>query len=146
MAVLETIKTIGDLVPEIQNLRARCRQTCSDLEVVLVNLRQKLNDDLRKQEIEGKAEQGVIYLKKNKFNDTNPIVKAIDVNKEIFIKDGKGSGHHGGDYEIMNSIVSYLNGNHNIVTITKLEDSINGHLVVYAADKSRLEGKTEKIR
>ncbi len=50
MAVLETIKTIGDLVPEIQNLRARCRQTCSDLEVVLVNLRQKLNDDLRKQE------------------------------------------------------------------------------------------------
>lgn len=97
-------------------------------------------------EIEGKAEQGIIYLKKNKFNDTNPIVETIDVNKEIFVKDGKGSGHHGGDYEIMNSIISYLNGDHNIVTITKLEDSINGHLVVYAADKSRLEGKTEKIR
>lgn len=52
MAVLETIKTIGDLVPKIQNLRAQCRQTCSDLEVVLVNLRQKVNDNLKKQEDE----------------------------------------------------------------------------------------------
>lgn len=50
MAVLETIKTIGDLVPKIQKLRAQCQQTCGDLEVVLVNLRQKVNDDLRKQE------------------------------------------------------------------------------------------------
>ncbi|MCM1404695.1 MAG: translation initiation factor IF-2 N-terminal domain-containing protein, partial [Prevotella sp.] len=50
MAVLETIKTIGDLVPKIQNLRAQCRQTCSDLEVVLVNLRQKVSDNLKQQE------------------------------------------------------------------------------------------------
>ena len=54
MAVLETIKTIGDLVPEIQNLRAQCRQTCGDLEVVLVNLRQKVNDNLKKQEDEAR--------------------------------------------------------------------------------------------
>ncbi|MCQ2381968.1 MAG: hypothetical protein MJ054_01545, partial [Clostridia bacterium] len=54
MAVLETIKTIGDLVPEIQNLRARCRQACGDLEVVLVNLRQKANDNLKKQEDEAR--------------------------------------------------------------------------------------------
>ena len=52
MAVLETIKTIGDLVPKIQDLRAQCRQTCGDLEVVLVNLRQKVNDNLKKQEDE----------------------------------------------------------------------------------------------
>ncbi len=50
MAVLETIKTIGDLVPKIQNLRAQCRQTCGDLEVVLVNLRQKVSDNLKQQE------------------------------------------------------------------------------------------------
>lgn len=54
MAVLETIKTIGDLVPEIQNLRAKCRQTCGELEVVLVNLRQKVNADLKKQEDEAR--------------------------------------------------------------------------------------------
>ena len=50
MAVLETIKTIGDLVPKIQELRNQCRQTCSDLEVVLVNLRQKAAEDLKQQE------------------------------------------------------------------------------------------------
>ncbi|MBS7401833.1 MAG: translation initiation factor IF-2 [Eubacteriales bacterium] len=54
MAVLETIKTIGDLVPEIQNLRARCRQACGELEVRLVDLRQKANDNLRKQEDEAR--------------------------------------------------------------------------------------------
>ncbi|MBO5229215.1 MAG: translation initiation factor IF-2 [Clostridia bacterium] len=54
MAVLETIKTIGDLVPEIQNLRTQCRQTCGDLEVVLVNLRQKVSADLKKQEDEAR--------------------------------------------------------------------------------------------
>ena len=54
MAVLETIKTIGDLIPKIQTLREQCRHTCADLEVVLVNLRQKANDDLRKQEDEAR--------------------------------------------------------------------------------------------
>ncbi len=54
MAVLEKIKTIGDLVPEIQNLRERCRQTRGDLEVVLVNLRQKIEDNLKKQEDEAR--------------------------------------------------------------------------------------------
>lgn len=51
---LETIKTIHGLVPEIQTLRAKCHQTCSDLEGVLVDLRQKLNDNLKKQEDEAR--------------------------------------------------------------------------------------------
>ncbi len=54
MAVLETIKTIGSLVPKIQNLRAQCQKTCGDLEIVLVNLRQKYSEDLRKQEDEAR--------------------------------------------------------------------------------------------
>ena len=52
MAVLETIKTIGNLVPEIQNLRAQCHRACGDLEIVLVNLRQKFSNDLEKQQRE----------------------------------------------------------------------------------------------
>ena len=92
-------------------------------------------------EIEGKVEQGIIYLKKNKFNSVIPEITAIDINKDIV-----SGGHHGGDYEIMKSIVEYLNGNRNIITITKLEDSINGHLVVYAADESRLSNQIVKIR
>ncbi len=51
---IETIKAIGDLVPKIQNLRAKCRQACGELEIVLVNLRQKVNADLKKQEDEAR--------------------------------------------------------------------------------------------
>ena len=54
MAILETIKTIGDLVPEIKKIREKCRQTCGELEIVLVNLRQKVNADLKKQEDEAR--------------------------------------------------------------------------------------------
>jgi len=57
MAVLETIGTIGKLVPEIQKLRAQCRQTCGDLETVLVGLRQKVSSDLKKQEDQARQEE-----------------------------------------------------------------------------------------
>ena len=49
-------------------------------------------------EIEGKVEQGIIYLKKNKFNSVIPEITTIDINKDIV-----ASGHHGGDFEIMRS-------------------------------------------
>lgn len=49
MAVLDTIKSIGDLLPKIQGLREQCRSTCSDIEVILVDLRQKASDDAKQQ-------------------------------------------------------------------------------------------------
>jgi hypothetical protein len=36
-------------------------------------------------------------------------------------------------------LIAYLNGDESSVSITKLEDSINGHLCVFAAEKSRKE-------
>ena len=98
-----------------------------------------------KGEIEGKIENGIIYLKKDKFNSTNPDVITIDVNKEIFTGQ-EMAGHSGGDYEIMKSIVDYLNGDRSAVTITSLSDSINGHLCVFAADESRLTNKNVLIK
>ncbi len=88
-------------------------------------------------EIEGVMEQGIIHLKKNVFSTTRPLDKVIDVNDEVFSGNNMG-GHNGGDYEIMKSIIEFLNGKRDMVTITKLSDSINGHLCVYAADESRL--------
>lgn len=95
-----------------------------------------------KGEIEGKAYDGIIKLKKDKNNTTNPSVQIFDVNNDI--NAGSIKGHIGGDYEIMKAIISYLNGNVNQITITKLSDSINGHLCVYAADESRID-KTIKV-
>lgn len=46
-------------------------------------------------------------------------------------------GHSGGDYAIMHDLVRYLCGDESSVSITSLEDSINGHLCVFAAEKSR---------
>ena len=51
-------------------------------------------------------------------------------------------GHGGGDYAIMYELVRYLQGDDSSISITKLDDSINSHLVVYAAEKSIQERKT----
>ncbi len=50
MAVLDTIKNIGDLVPKITDMRERCRNTCSEIEVILVDMRNRANDNAKVQE------------------------------------------------------------------------------------------------
>ena len=96
-------------------------------------------------EISGKLEEGIIYLKKEKLLTTQPEITVIDVNDELH-NDSRMPGHSGGDYEIMKSIVHYMNGDKNIITITKLSDSINGHLCVYAADDARLNHKVIELK
>ena len=98
-----------------------------------------------KGEITGKFEEGIIYLKKDKVNTTIPEVRRIDVNESIH-NDGLMLGHAGGDYEIMKTLLSHLNGNRDIITITKLSDSINGHLVAYAADEAREQYKIVELK
>jgi sugar/nucleoside kinase (ribokinase family) len=41
------------------------------------------------------------------------------------------------DYAIMNELCAYLNGDKSSISITSIDDSINGHLLVYAAEESR---------
>ena len=48
-------------------------------------------------------------------------------------------GHYGGDYFIMKDLVKFLNGEQTSSSTTVIEDSVNGHLVCYAAEKSRIE-------
>ena len=91
-----------------------------------------------KGEITGKLEEGIVLLKKDRNSCIFPEIKRIDVNAQVH-KGERLMGHSGGDYEIMKSLVQYMNGDNNIITITKLSDSINGHLVVYAADTARLQ-------
>lgn len=58
------------------------------------------------------------------------------------VSEGAQDEHRGGDTGMMRSMCNYLNGDRSDVSITNINDSINGHLCVYAADKSR---KSEKI-
>lgn len=92
-----------------------------------------------KGEIEGKIEENKIILRKYErgFIIKN---KEIDVSKNIVNKVQYG-GHSGGDFMIMHDLVRYLNKDRSSISITSIDDSINGHLLVYAAEESRLKKK-----
>lgn len=67
--------------------------------------------------------------------------EVVDVTKLV----GDGAGHGNGDICIMRDYVRYLNGDKSSISITAIDDSINGHLCVYAAEKSRKNGCVVKI-
>ncbi len=90
-----------------------------------------------KGELKGRLEDGKITLRtfdrsEGKFEC---VEKVIDVNKDVKISVQYG-GHAGGDYAIMHETVRYLNGDNSSISITKIEDSINGHMLVYSAEES----------
>ncbi|MBQ8294825.1 MAG: Gfo/Idh/MocA family oxidoreductase [Clostridia bacterium] len=99
-----------------------------------------------KGEIEGNIEDEKFVLRifdrsEGKFDYDEEV---IDVSNEIRDTTDYG-GHGGGDYAIMYELVRYLNGDNSSISITGIDDSINGHLVVYAADKSRKTGVVYNI-
>ncbi len=96
-------------------------------------------------EIEGKIEEGIITLRKYDPDPANfyGVEKTIDVNAEVVNKAEFG-GHNGGDFGIMHDLVAYLNGVPSL-SITTLDDSVNGHLCVFAAEESRKSGRIIKI-
>lgn len=69
--------------------------------------------------------------------------QVVDLSEEL--KEG-AAGHGNGDVCIMRDYVRYLNGDRSSISITSIEDSVNGHLCVYAAEKSRKKGKIVKIK
>ena len=96
-----------------------------------------------KGEIEGRLEEGKFILRtfdrsENKFTYNE---ETIDVNGEVRAS-VEYSGHAGGDFAIMYEWIRYLNGDKSSISITSLEDSVNGHLVVYSAEESNKTGRT----
>ncbi len=72
------------------------------------------------------------------------VSEEIDVNSKVVNKAEFG-GHNGGDFLIMHDLLAYLNGDRSSISITSLNDSVNGHLCVFAAEKSRKENKFVNI-
>jgi len=97
-------------------------------------------------EIEGKIEEGLITLRKYDPSPANfyGVESVIDVNSKV-VNNAEFGGHNGGDFAIMNDIIRYLNGDTSSISITTLDDSVNGHLCVFAAEKARKSGRTIKI-
>jgi hypothetical protein len=63
----------------------------------------------------------------------------IDFNQDLSQEDNSVGGHYGGDYYIMKDLVRFLNGEATSVATTVISDSINSHLICYAAEKARKE-------
>ncbi|MBQ8426972.1 MAG: Gfo/Idh/MocA family oxidoreductase [Clostridia bacterium] len=105
-------------------------------------------------EIEGDLEASrIVYRKFNKdainykyiddehmYTDT-----VINTNSEINVENTAEKGHYGGDYYIMKDLVRLLNGEKVSASSTTINDSIDGHYVVYAAEKSRKERRIVSI-
>ena len=87
-------------------------------------------------EIEGKVEENKFVLRKYIDGSFSGTAEEISVKDEI-VSNAKYGGHNGGDFAIMHDLIAYLNGDRSSVSITKLDDSINGHLCIFAAEKSR---------
>lgn len=89
-------------------------------------------------EIEGSTEEGKFILRT--FDRSGDRFwydeEVIDINDKIK-NSSNYSGHAGGDYAIMNELCAYLNGDKSSISITSIDDSVNGHLLVYAAEESR---------
>lgn len=99
-----------------------------------------------KGEIEGKIEEGKFIIRRfdrseGKFEY---VEEEIDISNEVR-NNARYGGHGGGDYGIMYELVRYLNGDASSVSISKLDDSIFSHLLVYAAEESRKDGKIVRI-
>ena len=57
----------------------------------------------------------------------------------------RGDGHGGGDHRLVADFVRVLRGEEASISTTTLEDSINGHLIGFAADQSRVEQRVVAI-
>lgn len=95
--------------------------------------------------------KGVI---KGRFEDNKFVVsqcihdqEKYDTESVVIDVSGKlgGAGHGDGDTCIMRDYVRFLNGDNTSISLTSINDSVNGHACVYAAEKSRRQGTVESI-
>ena len=97
-----------------------------------------------KGEIEGKLNEAKIVIRKASLEKNGYTEEIIDVSPNV-VSTAKYGGHNGGDYAIMHDLCRYLNGDQSSLSITSLNDSVNGHLCVFAAEQSKKEKKIVDI-
>ena len=97
-----------------------------------------------KGEIEGWGGDGKITVRTYDKNNLD-----VGKTKEIVFAERDESimgGHFGGDGGLVKDFIDYMLGDKPSISCTSLDDSIYGHLCVYAADKSRLEDRNIYIK
>ena len=82
------------------------------------------------------------FLEENKFivRTYNPANCLYNERVEEITNIVEGDGHSGGDSRLVRDFVNMELGLPRSISSTVIEDSINGHLLVYAADESLDKG------
>jgi predicted dehydrogenase len=95
-------------------------------------------------EIQGDMEDGIIRLRRPNLDPVpdDCVEEVINVNQEV---GADGAGHGGGDVRLIADFVSVLRGESPSISTTRIEDSLNGHLIAFAADAAMLERRTVEI-
>ncbi len=88
-------------------------------------------------ELEGWFEGGIINLRSYDPATSLYTEKIFDVSAEV----ASVGAHMGGDAGLIRDFCARLEGAEPSISTTSIEDSINGHLVCYAADQAMREGK-----
>ena len=82
------------------------------------------------------------YMEEEAFTITRPDTSPGHQSSEEVVKfDVGGDMHGGGDLKLVEDFVNIVNGGEKSLSTTSIEDSIYGHLAVYAADEA-MEAKT----
>jgi hypothetical protein len=93
-------------------------------------------------EIEGFADKGAFVLRK--FDPKT--LGSTETEFDFTHKDGSASaGHYGGDAGLIKDFIDLISGRAPSISCTSIEDSINGHLCVYAADNAMKSGSRQKV-
>ena len=91
-------------------------------------------------EIEGDMDRGVLSLRLfNRDNQWVPVEQEIKINVS-------GDMHGGGDMGLVEDFVRVLRGQSTSPGATRIEDSLNGHLIAYAADRAMLTRQIVEIK
>lgn len=99
-----------------------------------------------KGEIIGKVSEGkfTVWRFSREGKNFGGIPEVIDVNSQI-IGNAFYGGHAGGDYAIMHDCVRYFAGEGGSASVTKIEDSVYGHVLCYAAEESRINERIVRV-
>lgn len=99
-------------------------------------------------EVVGYINENKYTVRKYRREDARWSEETIDLSGVVDLGkiDNATIGHYGGDYNIMVDLVKFFGGEQTSPSTTVLSDSISGHMVCYAAERSRKENRIVNIK
>lgn len=92
-------------------------------------------------ELEGNVDDGAFSLRKYDKKTSTYTERIFDFTD----RQGETGGHFGGDRGLVQDFIAAMTGEEPSVSCTSIEDSVNGHLTVFAADKARIADRPVKL-